>query len=180
MSDTSSATPRETLPVSTTSSTTSSGSASAIVCATARNSTLRGVGVIAGAYSRRVREPAGPTRRGGATTSQGHPRAIYERAIERENLVVAEAILRELGRPTLVELLELTALIAKRDPRRHKRVAARWVFRYLQEDVAVTLDDLQGVVGCLAALGGPRHDEALLALLAMAEEVASHARRAGG
>jgi hypothetical protein len=132
---------------------------------------LRGVGPIVGAYCRRVWEPAGPTRRGGATTAQGHPRAIYERAIQRENLLVAEATLRELGRPTLVELLELTALIAKRDPRRHKRVAARWVFRYLQEDAAVTLDDLQGVVACLGALGGPRHDEALLALRGMAEEV---------
>jgi hypothetical protein len=38
-------------------------------------------------------------------TAQGHPRATYQRAIERGNLLVAETILREIGRPTLGELL---------------------------------------------------------------------------
>lgn len=114
-------------------------------------------------------------------TAQGHPRATFRRAIDRGNLLVAETVLRELGRPTLEELLELTALIAKNDSRRFERVAARWVFRYLQEDAAVTLADVQAVVGCLAALGGPRHDEALLALRGLAEAVVrqpgSHAAR---
>lgn len=45
-------------------------------------------------------------------TAQGHPRAIFNRAIEHGNLLIAEATLRELGRPTLGELLELTVLIA--------------------------------------------------------------------
>ena len=111
-------------------------------------------------------------------TARGHPRAIYRRAIDRGNLLVAEATLRELGRPTLVELLELTALIAAKDPRRYRRVAARWMFRYLQEADAATLDDLQAVTVGLSALGGPRHDEALLALRGMAEEVTpKHLRR---
>jgi hypothetical protein len=48
-------------------------------------------------------------------TAQGHPRAIFNRAIERGNLLVAEATLRELGRPSLLELLELTLLIAEKD-----------------------------------------------------------------
>ena len=102
-------------------------------------------------------------------TAQGHPRATFHRAIERGNLMVAETVLRELGRPTLVELLDLTALIALKDERRFDRVAARWVFRYLQEDAGVRLADVQAVVGCLTALGGPRHDEALLALRGLAE-----------
>jgi hypothetical protein len=105
-------------------------------------------------------------------TTQGHPRATFHRAIERDNLMVAETVLRELGRPTLLELLDLTALIARKDPRRFDRVAARWVFRYLQAEADVRLADVQAVVGCLAALGGPRHDEALLALRGLAEEVA--------
>jgi hypothetical protein len=84
---------------------------------------------------------------------------------------VAETVLREIGRPTLVELLELTALIARKDPRRFKRVAARWVFRYQQADEAVSLDDLAAAITCLRALTGPRHDEVLLALRGMAEEV---------
>jgi hypothetical protein len=105
-------------------------------------------------------------------TTQGHPRATFQRAIERGNLMVAETVLRELGRPTLLELLDLTALIARKDPRRFDRVAARWVFRYLQCEADVRLADVQAVAGCLAALGGPRHDEALLALRGLAEEVA--------
>ena len=84
---------------------------------------------------------------------------------------MAETVLRELGRPSLVELLELTALIARKDSRRFSRVAARWVLRYQQTDEAITLDDLAVVVGCLSALRSPRHDEALLALRGMAEEV---------
>ena len=99
----------------------------------------------------------------------GHPRAVFHRAIERGNLLIAETTLRELGRPTLVELLELTALIAIKDRRRYERVAARWVFRYLQESDAASLADVQAVTLGLSALGGPRHDEALLSLRGMAE-----------
>jgi hypothetical protein len=109
-------------------------------------------------------------------TAQGHPRAIYQRGIERGNLLVAETVLREMGRPTLVELLDLTTLIAKKDPKRFERVGARWVFRYLQEDVGVRLADVQGVVGCLQALGGRRHDEAVLALRGTADDVARRSR----
>ena len=105
-------------------------------------------------------------------TAQGHPRAIFERAIERGNLAVAETTLRQLGRASLVELLDLTALIARKDPRRYSRVAARWLFRYLQEADAATLADAQAVTVGLSALGGPRHDEALLALRGLAEQTA--------
>ena len=50
----------------------------------------------------------------------------FHLAIERGNLLVAEATLRVgLPRPTLVDLLELTALIALKDSGRHSRVAAR-------------------------------------------------------
>ena len=105
-------------------------------------------------------------------TAGGHPRATYQRAIDRGNLFVAEATLRELGRPTLVELLELTGLIALKDARRYDRVAARWMFRYLQEAESASLADVQAVTVGLSALGGPRHDEALLALRGLAEELA--------
>jgi hypothetical protein len=103
-------------------------------------------------------------------TASGHPRAVFQRAIDRGNLMMAETTLRELGRPTLVELLDLTALIALRDPRRYRRVAARWVFRYLQEADRATLDDVQAVAVGLSARGGPRHDEALLALRGLGEQ----------
>jgi hypothetical protein len=46
-------------------------------------------------------------------TAQGHPRAIFKRAIENGNLVVAEMTARQLGRLTLEDSLALTALVAK-------------------------------------------------------------------
>jgi hypothetical protein len=101
-------------------------------------------------------------------TAQGHPRAIFRRAIERRNLLVAETTLRELGRPTLEELLELTILIAERDPPRHARVSARWLQRYLEAREQATIDDAALVTSCLAALGGNRHAEAATALRALA------------
>jgi hypothetical protein len=102
-------------------------------------------------------------------TAQGHPRAIFHRAIERRNLPVAETTLRNLGRPTLGELLELTILIAEREPHRHARVSARWLLRYLEARDQATIDDAALVTACLVALGGHRHLEAATALRAMAK-----------
>jgi hypothetical protein len=56
----------------------------------------------------------------------GRPRTVFRRALEYVNLLVAEATAREIGHVSLVEALELTLLIARKDPRRHRRVAARW------------------------------------------------------
>jgi len=48
-------------------------------------------------------------------TSQGHPRAIFSRAIENGNLVAAESSAREVGRLTLEEALRLLFLYAEKD-----------------------------------------------------------------
>jgi hypothetical protein len=82
------------------------------------------------------------------------------------NLTVAEGLARELGRISLAEALELTALVATKDPRRHPRVAALWLQRYLEEFDA-TLSEAALVVGALTALTGERHAEALRVLRAM-------------
>jgi hypothetical protein len=42
-------------------------------------------------------------------TAQGHPRVIFKRAVERGNVVIAEATARELGL-TLEEALQLVLL----------------------------------------------------------------------
>ena len=97
-------------------------------------------------------------------TAQGHPRSVYRRAIERGNLLVAEATLRELGRPTLGELLELTLLIGHKDPRRYPRVAARWLTRYLQERDEVTIYEAAFATACLHAIAGPSNAQASAAL----------------
>jgi hypothetical protein len=101
-------------------------------------------------------------------TATGHPRAIFRRAIERGNLAVAEVTAREIGRISLVEALELTALIALKDSRRHGRAGARWLRRYLDENERAGLDDVAFVAGCLSALGGREHEAALAALRAVA------------
>jgi hypothetical protein len=113
-------------------------------------------------------------------TAQGHPRTIFQRAIERGNLVVAEATLRtEIPRPTLVDLLDLTALIAFKQPERHTRVAARWLLRYLESVEDATIYDAAFAAACLQALGGRHHAPALSALRGMAEEATRRASRRG-
>jgi hypothetical protein len=47
-------------------------------------------------------------------TAQGHPRAIFKRAIERGNVLVAEATAREIGL-SLEEALQLVVLYAALD-----------------------------------------------------------------
>jgi hypothetical protein len=86
--------------------------------------------------------------------------------LEHGNLLLAEATAREVGRVDLREALELTALIAKHDRPRSRRVAARWLQRWLEEAASPEIDAAM-VAGCLAALGGLRHDQALSALRAL-------------
>jgi hypothetical protein len=114
--------------------------------------------------------PSGPNGNGGVATASGHPRTIYQCAIERGNLAVAETVLRaEIPRPTLVDLLELTALIAQKDPGRRGQVTARWLQRWLEASSHVVIGDCAFVVAALQALGGANHVSALEALRAIAE-----------
>ena len=101
-------------------------------------------------------------------TASGHPRAIFERAIERGNVAVAETV----PRPTLTDLLELTALIAQTDPGRRGRVTTRWLQRYLEAGVDRTIDEAAFVVAALQALGTANHRGALDALREIARRVA--------
>ena len=66
----------------------------------------------------RLARPSRPPR-GAASTSQGHPRTIFRRALEHDNLVLAEVTAREIGRLTIAEALELTALVARKQPHRY-------------------------------------------------------------
>src|SRR5919198_835688 len=106
--------------------------------------------------------------RRGATRPRRATRTVFRRALEHENLLVAEATAREIGHVCLFEALELTALIARKAPRRHPRVAARWLLRYLEEHRAATIAEAGVVAACLAALGTPGHDDAVATLQALA------------
>ena len=91
---------------------------------------------------------------------------MFNRAVERGNLSVAESSARQMGKVSLLEALELTALIALKDPRRHGRAGTRWLARYLTEHPQAGLDEAAFAVGCLCALGGQQHEAALAALRA--------------
>ena len=94
-------------------------------------------------------------------------------------MLAAEAAAKELPQISLGDALELTVLIARKDPRRHPRVAARWLLRYLEECDDATIDEAAMVAACLAALAEDRHRDAALTLRAMAEEATSRRRTRG-
>jgi hypothetical protein len=70
-------------------------------------------------------------------------------------------------------------LIARKEPRRHPRVAARWLLRYLEECDDATIEEAAMVAACLAALTGDRYQDAALSLRAMAERATSRRRTRG-
>jgi hypothetical protein len=100
-------------------------------------------------------------------TAQGHPRAIFNRAIERGNVLVAEATAREIGL-SLEEALQLVLLYAAYEPEKLERAALRWFRRYLDEGKGVTLLKAQLALSALAELRAGERDTAakLLAELA--------------
>jgi hypothetical protein len=49
---------------------------------------------------------------------------------------------REIGRVTIAEALELTALVARKQPERDGRFAARWLCLWLEEHEKATLNDV--------------------------------------
>ena len=109
--------------------------------------------------------PPGPGREGGIT-AQGSPRAVFRLALARGNLTVAEIVAREVGHIDLREALELTALVARSDRSRARRMGARWLERWLAE-AKPPIDDAVTVAANLAGLGGQLHDVALDALRAL-------------
>jgi hypothetical protein len=97
-------------------------------------------------------------------TAQGHPRAIFSRAIERGNLIVAESSAREVGRLTLEEALRLLFLYAEKDPVKYDRAALHWLARYVTEGKEVSLLKAQLALSALAELraGDGQHAAKLL------------------
>ena len=67
---------------------------------------------------------------------------------------MAVAAAKDLPQLSLADALELTVLVARKDPRRHPRFAARWLLRYLEEDPETTIDEVVLASSCLAALPG--------------------------
>jgi hypothetical protein len=92
---------------------------------------------------------------------------VFARALQHGNLLVAEATARELGRLSLDEALELTILIAQKEPARLPRVAVRWLERFIQEREP-TLGEVGLAVGALAGLTEEPRVEAVRVLRTLA------------
>jgi hypothetical protein len=101
-------------------------------------------------------------------TAQGHPRAIFSRAIGNGNLVAAEASAREVENLTLEEALRLLFLYAEKDPARYEKAALRWFGLYLEKGKAVTLLKVQLASSALAQLRGVEREHAAKLLVELA------------
>jgi hypothetical protein len=97
-------------------------------------------------------------------TAQGHPRAIFKRAIERGNVLVAETTAREIGLG-LEEALQLVLLYAAYEPQKLERAALRWLSRYIDEGKAVSLLNAQLAVSALAELRAGEREAAAKLLI---------------
>jgi beta-phosphoglucomutase-like phosphatase (HAD superfamily) len=97
-------------------------------------------------------------------TAQGHPRAIFHRAIERRNLLIAETTAREIGWVSLDEALELVCLVAEKAPNRFDAYARRWLAR-LADERSLQLAELDIALTALRALPSQRAASALRTLL---------------
>jgi hypothetical protein len=130
---------------------------------------------------RRDSQAPGPREeaRRGTSTLQGRRHSIFKRALQRRNVVAALAAARELPQLSLTDALELTLLVARKDPRRHPRVAARWLLRYLEEDPEATIEEATLAASSLVALTGVGYLEAAQTLKTMAERATRRRRERG-
>jgi hypothetical protein len=92
---------------------------------------------------------------------------------------MAVAAAKDLPQLNLADALELTILVARKEPRRHSRVASRWLLRLLEEDPHVTIEEAVLAASSLVALTGVAHEEAAQTLRAMAERATSRRRTRG-
>jgi hypothetical protein len=72
---------------------------------------------------------------------------------------------REIGCVTIAEALELTALVAGKQPHRYGRFAARWLCLYLEEHEKATLEDVARLVSNLRSLATQKDHARALAIL---------------
>ena len=66
--------------------------------------------------------------------------------------MLAEVTARAIGRVTIAEALELTALVARKQPQRYGRFGVRWLCLYLEEHEQATLEDVALLVSNLQSL----------------------------
>jgi hypothetical protein len=94
-------------------------------------------------------------------------------------VVAAVAAARELPQLGLLDALELTMLVARKDSSRYPRVAARWLQRLLEEHPDPTIEEAALAASCLVALPSAGYREAAQTLKAMAETATRRRRESG-
>jgi hypothetical protein len=107
-------------------------------------------------------------------TSEGHPHAVFRRALERRSVAAAWAAAAGLPQLTLADALALSLLVRDREPHRYDRVAVRWLARFCDEEAGVQLDEATLIAAHLAAFRAPAP---LAAARSFAELLDAHGRR---
>jgi len=85
---------------------------------------------------------------------------------------------REIGRVTIAEALELTALVARKQPHRYGRFAAPWLCLYLEEHEQATLEHVELLVSNLRSLATRKDHASALTILRKAARAGLSAPRA--
>lgn len=104
-------------------------------------------------------------------TSQGSPRSISsDGRSSTANVTLAEMTAREVSHLTLSESLALTALAVQKEPR-VARVTPSAGYQAAEEDENLTIEEAILAASALSALGSRAHEQALSALLGLAERL---------
>jgi len=98
-------------------------------------------------------------------TAQGSAYMRFRRALDRGNVTEALSAASELDFVSLAEALELTLLLADKEPEKYDHAAARWHVRFLEEVPNVDLREDQAVLALLVAIPVNRLAAAALAEL---------------
>ena len=83
-------------------------------------------------------------------TAQGSAYHRFRRALDRRNVSEALSAATEIQVIGLVEALELTLLLADRDPAKYERAALRWHARFMREVPKVEMRESQAILSLLA------------------------------
>ena len=89
----------------------------------------------------------------------------FRRALDGENVTEALSAASELGFVGLADALELTLLLADKEPEKYDRAAARWHVRFVYDSKNVSLGESLAVLALLAAIPGNRSAAQALAEL---------------
>jgi hypothetical protein len=91
-------------------------------------------------------------------TSQGSAHGRLTRAVKTRNLWAAEAALREMRTPSLLDALDYLELLAEVKPAKLESAAIRWHGRLELEATTMTLAESQLALAALASLRGGQKD----------------------